>query len=174
MEHSSFTCCLFIFIIYIYIYIFFFGGGRGELCCSTPVLLYKYLQYVYFDPSIARFYNLPVKGVTHFYNVCLFLCFYSFCVYFTCFLVYILSFYLICCLMLWRSVSLTVLFIVSQLRFWYKIVHQILQFYVFCNLLWELFQDEYLIIVLVVRVIYILKFLISITDFTERGRKQFL
>ena len=145
-----------------------------ELCHSTPVLLYKYLQYVYFDPSIARFYNLPVKGVTHFYNLCLFLRFYSFCFYFTCFLVYILSFYLICCLMLWRSISLTVLFIVSQLRFWYKIVHQILQFYVFCNLLWELFQDEYLIIVLVVRVIYILKVLISITDFTERGRKQFL
>ena len=85
--------------IYIYIYIYFFFGG-GELCHSTPVLLYKYLQYVYFDPSIARFYNLPVKGVTHFYNLCLFLRFYSFCFYFTCFLVYILSFYLICCLML--------------------------------------------------------------------------
>ena len=100
MEHSSFTCCSFIFII-IYIYIFFGrGGGGGELCHSTPVLLYKYLQYVYFDPSVTRFDNLPVKCVTHFYNVCLLLRFYSFCFYFTCFLVYILSFYLICCLML--------------------------------------------------------------------------
>ena len=48
-------------LLFIYLFIYLLGGSH-----STPALLYKYLQHVYFDPSRARFYNLSVKGGTHF------------------------------------------------------------------------------------------------------------
>ena len=97
---------------------------RGE-SCSTIVLLYKHL-HVYFDPSRARFYNLSIKGGTHFIFTI-----YVFPYVFTAFVfIYLISslyfkflFYLLLNVMRVYSVSFTVHFVVLQLHYCHEIIH---------------------------------------------------